>query len=208
MSYIYFSIKSIRRAHQFHSSAGLATIQPNQSTRAIVFDGIAGLGFGAPLILIIAGVQLVTPPHLIATATAVVTSSRAISASAFTAIYGAALTTRLSTKIPADIAAAGLAAGLPPTSLPAFIGAIAGMDVAALSTIPGVTPAIIEAGVGGAKRALGDGFRVIYQISASFGVVAIIACLFLGDLSKTMHYRVDAPLEEIRAKQHHVKDKA
>lgn len=57
---------------------GLATIQPGQNANPIGFAALAGLGFGGPLVLIIAGVHLSTPHHLIATATAVVTSSRAV----------------------------------------------------------------------------------------------------------------------------------
>jgi hypothetical protein len=65
--------------------AGLATIQPNDSTNAVIFAGLSGLGMGGPLVLVIAGVQLSTPHQLIATATAVTTSSIAVSATVFTA---------------------------------------------------------------------------------------------------------------------------
>ena len=181
---------------------GLTTIQPSQSTRAIIFDGLAGLGFGGPLILIIAGVQLSTPPHLIAIATAVITSSRAVAATTFTAIYSAALTSRLNSKVPAYVAKAALDAGLPPSSLPAFIGAIATKNPAALVSVPGVTATIIDAGLVAVRQALADSFRIIYIIAAPFGALAIIACFFIGDLTKTMHYRVDAPMEEIHAKRH------
>lgn len=181
-------------------TAGMATVQPGQSTKAIIFDGMAGLGFGAPLILIIAAVQLATPHHLIATATAVVTSSRAVAASSFTAIYGAALNTRIGEKLPSYVAEAAAKAGLPATSIPAFVGAIASKDTAAIPTIPGVTPEIIGAGVAAAQQALADSFRVIYIIAAPFGALAVVMCFFLGDLSKTMHYRVDAPMEELHAK--------
>jgi hypothetical protein len=58
---------------------GLTTIQPGDSTRAVVFAGLAGLGFGGPLVLIIAGVQLSTPHHLIATATALTVSHSQLS---------------------------------------------------------------------------------------------------------------------------------
>lgn len=178
----------------------MATVQPGQSTKAIIFDGMAGLGFGAPLILIIAAVQLATPHHLIATATAVVTSSRAVAASSFTAIYGAALTSRIGDKLPSYVAAAAIKAGLPATSVPAFVGAIATKDTAAIPTIPGITPEIIGAGVAAAQQALADSFRVIYTIAAPFGALAVIMCFLIGDFSKTMHYRVDAPMEEIHAK--------
>jgi hypothetical protein len=161
------------------------------------------LGFGAPLILIVSGVQLSTPHRLIATATAVTTSSRAVAATVFTAIYSAALNTRLTTNLPNDIAAAALKAGLPASSLEAFVAALAGSDTAALPQIPGVTPAIIAAGVGGLKQAYADSIRVVYIIAAPFGAVACIMCLFLGDLRKTMNYAVDAPVEDLHAKHHH-----
>ena len=181
---------------------GLATLQPSDSTKAIVFAGLAGIGFGAPLILIIAGVQLSTPHHLIATATAVVTSSRAVAATVFTAIYAAALSTRLDKDIPSYTAKAALGAGLPASSLPAFIKALAAADTAALPKIPGVTPKIIAAGVAALKQAFADSIRVVYIIAAPFGALACIACFFLGDMHKTMNYRVDAPIEDLHARPH------
>jgi hypothetical protein len=181
---------------------GLATIQPGDSTNAIVFDGLVGLGFGAPLALIIAGVQLSTPFHLIATATALTTSTRAVAAAMFTAIYSAVVNGRITKYLPSYIAPAALRAGLPPTSLPAFIGALATNDVAALPHIPGVTPLVIDAGVAALKHAFADGIRVVFMIAAPFGALGCIGCFFLGDLKKTMNYHVDAPMEDLHAKRH------
>lgn len=181
---------------------GIATIQPNNSINAIIFAGLAGLGMGGPLVLVVAGVQLSTPHHLIATATAVTTSSRAVSATVFTAIYGAALTTRLNNYIPSYIAGAALKVGLPESSLKAFIGALAGNDSAALPSIPGVTPTIIKASIAALKQAYADGIRVVYIIAAPFGAVACLACFFLGDLKSVMNYSVDAPVEDLHAKHH------
>ena len=185
---------------------GLATVQPKDSTNTIVFAGLAGIGFGAPLILIIAGVQLSTPHHLIATATAVTTSSRAVAATVFTAIYAAALSSRLPKEIAKYVPKAALGAGLPPSSLPAFIAALAGNEPAALAKVPGVTPKIIGAGVVALKQALADSIRVVYIIAAPFGALACILCLFLGDLRKTMNYRVDAPVEDLHARPHQHRD--
>lgn len=181
---------------------GLATIEPNDSLNAIVFAALAGAGMGGPLVLVIAGVQLSTPHHLIATATAVTTSARAATATVFTAIYGAALTTRLDKYIPSYVVAAAVKAGLPATSLEAFVKALAGNDSAALSDIQGVTPGIIAAGVAALKQAYADGIRVVYIIAAPFGLAAVIGCYFLGDLRSIMNYTVDAPLEDLHAKHH------
>ena len=179
---------------------GFATIQPGQSTNAVIFSGLAGLGFGGPLVLIIAGVQLSTPYEFIATATAITTSSRAVATAVFTAIYAAALTTRLEKFIPEYVAAAAVRAGLPLSSLRSFVEALAGNNAAALKTIPGVTPAIIGAGVVALKQALADSIRVVFIIAAPFGVVACIACCFIADLGPGMNYHVDAPIEILHAK--------
>ncbi|KAK6397840.1 hypothetical protein LTR65_005088 [Meristemomyces frigidus] len=181
---------------------GLATIQPDDSLNAIIFDGLAGIGFGAPLVLIVAGVQLSTPHHLIATATAVTTSARAVGATIFTAAFSAALSTRVAKYIPAYVPKAALGAGLPPSSIPAFIVALTGGDTAAISQVPGVTPVVIAAGVAALKQAFADGIRVVYIIAVPFGVVACIACFFVGDLRNVMNYRVDAPVEDLHHHKH------
>lgn len=181
--------------------AGLATIQPNQSTNAVVFSGLAGIGFGAPLVLVVAGVQLSTPHHLIATATALITSARAVAATVFTAIFASALNTRLDDYIPRYVTQAGLTAGLPSPSIPAFVEALSANDLTALQTLDGANPVIIEAGATALKQAFADGVRVVYIIAAPFGLVACFACFFLGDLKGTMNYHVDAPVEDLHAKR-------
>jgi hypothetical protein len=185
---------------------GLATTQPGDSTKAIVFSGIVGLGFGAPLALIIAGVQLSTPYHLIATATALTTSTRAVAAAMFTAIYSAVVNNRLGKYIPSYVGEAAVRAGLPVTSVPAFVGALASQNVTALPHVPGVTPVIISAGVGALKHAFADGIRAVFMIAAPFGAAACVSCFLLGDMKSVMNYHVDAPMEDLHAKHHHEKE--
>jgi hypothetical protein len=177
---------------------GLATIQPEDDLQALIFSGLAGLGFACPLILLIAAVQLATPHHLIATATAATTCSRAVAAAVFTAIYSTAYEERVKKYLPANVAQAALKAGLPRGSVEAFVKALSSKDTGALSNIPGVSPAIIAAGVSASKQAYADGLRVVYIIAAPFG---ILACFFLGDLRKVLNYGVDAPVENLRSKR-------
>lgn len=181
---------------------GWATIQPGDGITQLCLAGLAGFGFGAPLILIVTGVQLSTPHRLIATATAVTTSSRAVAATVFTAIYSAALNGRLDMNIPRQVSKAALQAGLPESSVADFVKALVAGDVANLQNTPGVSPAIVSAGAAALKQAFADSVRVVYLIAAPFGVLACVACCFLGDLRKTMNYRVDAPIENLHAKHH------
>ncbi|KAJ9614360.1 hypothetical protein H2200_002496 [Cladophialophora chaetospira] len=182
---------------------GLATIQPDDDTKSLIFAGLAGIGFGALIILIVTAVQLSTPHHLIATATAVTVSSRAVAASVFTAIYVAAFSDRLKVKLPSYIASAALKAGLPKASLEEFAADLVGNNPAGLANIKGVTPVIISAGVAALKQAYADSIRVVYIIAAPFGVAAALSCWFLADMRKTMNYKVDAPMENLTVKVPH-----
>ena len=187
---------------------GFACLQPGDSSVSLGVYALIGVGFAAPLILVVAGVQLSAPHHLMATATAAVVSSRTVGGSIFTAINSAAVGNRLAKYIPAYIAKAVLPAGLPPTSLGPFIGALSSQDMAALAYIPGVTPAVIGAGVGALQQAFADAIRVVYYIAVPFGVVSVILCYFLGDFSAKMNYIVEAPLEDLHHHGHTHDEKA
>ena len=106
------------------------------------------------------------------------------------------------------MATAAIGAGLSPPNVPAFIKALASQDNAALAAVPGVNPTIIGAAVVALTQAFADSVRVVYIIAVPFGVLACIACLFLGDMSRTMNYRVDAPVEDLHAKHHESGQKA
>ena len=181
---------------------GIATVQPGESAKAIIFAAVAGIGFGVPLILVVAGVQLTPPPLLIATATAVSLSSRAVGATVFTAIFTAIFDDRFNKRLPSYVEKAAITAGLPTTSLRAFVEAIAAGDIAAVAKIPGTTPAVVAAGVAALKQAFADSIRPTFIIAAAIGAAACAGSLFLGDVQKTMNYRVDAPVEDLHAKGH------
>ncbi|UNI23002.1 hypothetical protein JDV02_008844 [Purpureocillium takamizusanense] len=181
---------------------GFATIQPGDSVRACVFAGMSGMAFGGPLILITAGIQLSTPHSLIATGTALAITSRACAATIFTAVYSSAVSNRLQPNIVSYVSKAAISAGLPATSVEAFVTAIAGKDEAALMKVPSVTPAIIAAGVAALKQAFADSIRIVFIIAAPFGAFACVLCFFLDDQSKEMNYRVDAPVEDLHARSH------
>lgn len=180
---------------------GLATIQPGESGVALGSLALVSVGLAGPLILILTGVQLAVPHHLIATATAMVVSCRTIAGFIFTAAYSTALNSSLETKIPSYLAQAAVQAGLPPSSIGPFIGAFAGRNQAALAQIPGVTPAVLGAAGGAFQQAFADSVRVVYEIAAPFGAVACILCLLLPSFKDIMDHKIEAPLE-VRHKHH------
>ena len=184
-------------------NVGLATIQPGQSTRALAFAALLGAGFAAPLVLVVTGVQLVTPHRLIATATACTTTSCAISGAVFSAIYTVAFTNKLEHDLPALIAQAAASNGLPAASIPGLIEAPSTADAAALPHIEGVNPKIIAAASSALQHAYANSVRLVYIIAAPFALLAIVICWALGNVKPTMNYRTDAAIEDIYV----VKDK-
>lgn len=181
---------------------GFATLQPGHSDSSIAFCVVAGLGFSAPLMLLIVGVQLSTPHFLIATASAVIISARAVAAAMFSAIYLSVFTQGMAKKVPSYIARAAMSAGLPENELADFIAAIAAHNQTQLAAIPDLTPGLILAGNRAWQQASADAIRPVFIIAAVFGVIACALCLCLGDLSATMNYRVDAPVEHLDVKGH------
>lgn len=179
-------------------TVGMATIQPNQSVNHVVFNGLCGLGFGGPLILLISCAQLAVPHHLIATATAVMTSSRAVAAAMFTAIYSASVGSSETSKLPSYIGKAAVAAGLPQATLTEFVQAMLSKNAAALEKLG--TPAIVAAAQKAVLQAQADSFRIVYIIAAPFGLVAVILSWFIEDMTTLMTYHVDAPVEVLHAK--------
>lgn len=92
-----------------------------------------------------------------------------------TILDNAIFNSTLNSKLGSGIAAAVLPLGLPPTSLEAFIGALAGEAPAAeIAAIPGVTPQIIGAGVGALKQAFLESFKWVYVAAAVISAVSAI----------------------------------
>ena len=179
---------------------GLACAKPGEGAVALGSIALVGIGLGGPLVLIIAAVQLTVQHKLMATATAVVVSSRSFGAAIFTAIYGAIVGNRIADKLPAYISRAALGAGLPPTVLGPFIGALTKHDDAALSAIPGVTPRVIGAGVAALQQAFADSVRVAFAIAAGLGFVAMLCSFLLGSFRDRMDFVVEAPIERLEVK--------
>lgn len=180
---------------------GFATIQPGQSLNTLFFAAVSGFGFGAILSQVVACVQISAPHSLLATATSVAVVFRAVGSSMFTSVYSAAATNRLNVYIPSYVGKAAASAGLPVTSIPAFVKALASNQPEKLQAIPGVSPLIIANGVHALQQAYADGVRVVFIIAVPFGALSCILCFFLGDLRKIMSYHVDAPVEELHAKE-------
>jgi hypothetical protein len=94
-------------------------------------------------------------------------------------------------------------AGLPPTSLEPFLGALAQGNVAVLQTVPGVSPTIIGVGIQTLTDAYAQAFKIgrsfhdlgsneadqsdkVWLATIAFGGLAVIASFFALDLDNKM----------------------
>lgn len=153
----------------------MATTTP--SSPGNVFWGypvLAGVGLATLVPVITVTAQLSTPPELIALASGLVVTFRALGGTVGLAINNAIFHSALSTELPKKIAAATMPLGLPASSLGALITALSEDNQAAFNRIPGVTDHIIAAAGDAYKAAYGVAFRNCWIAAACFCFVALI----------------------------------
>lgn len=182
------------------------TVQPGQNANVMAFAAISGFGIGSVLPQVMAGAQLVSPHALLATATAVALSIRAIATASFVPIYNAVVNQNLTPKLTSYIGKVASDADLPAGSIDSFVEAITAKEAnQVLLAIPGVTQVIIAKGVHAYQQAYADSIRLVFVVSVPFVLVGTVICWWLTDLKKDMNYHVDAPVEKLNAKVVHDK---
>ncbi|KAM0789205.1 hypothetical protein ACM66B_000050 [Microbotryomycetes sp. NB124-2] len=167
-------------------------------TMGTVFNGIGGLGFATPLILLMTLVQLSTPPLFIGVASALVISVRTLGGVVGLAIADAIYGSRTNTQIPAAIAKAAMPLGLPPTSIgPLIVSFFSHSDP---SKVPGATGPIIGAAFAAAKQTQADAYRIVWYAFLPGTVIAAVVCVLFHNPKERMNYVIDAPLDALKNK--------
>lgn len=152
----------------------MATAGPHKSGSTFRgYAAFAGVGLGTILPIILSAAQLSTPPEQIALASGLMVASRGIGGVLSLGINDAIFNAAMS-KLGANIAAATLPLGLPPSSLAALIGALASGSPAALAHVQGATPQIIGAGAGALLDTYALGFRNVWILAACLSAVTAI----------------------------------
>ena len=153
------------------------------------------MGVGAVLVPAATVAITVTPDTSIATCTALSLTIRAVGGSIGYAIYYNIFSEKLKLKLPAYIGEYAVKAGLPAKEATLFVETYVGAPDQ-LAKIPGVTEAIINAAAIGSSWAYAESLRYVWLTSIAFGCCAIVACLFIGNISKFMTSRVAAKIRE------------
>lgn len=136
----------------------------------------------------------VTPDAFIATTVALSVSIRVIGGSIGYSIYYNVFANKLNSKLPLLVGQAAVEAGLPLTSAEQFtVAFLTAPD--SVTLVPGVTSAVIQAAEMGSRWAYSESLSYVWYVSIPFGVMSIIACLFLGNIRPYLTHRIAVELK-------------
>ncbi|KEF56509.1 uncharacterized protein A1O9_06696 [Exophiala aquamarina CBS 119918] len=175
-----------------------AVITPSMDNAQIGFNVLSGVGQCGPLTLLVALVQFTAPHAFLSTATGLGFSARAIGGAFGSAVLDAIINGKLKS-YPTEVGNAAVAAGLPESSVPDLLEALA--TGAGFSAVPGLNPAI-EAKVFDASHwAYAHAYRLAWTSVIPFVVLALVAVFFLKGVRELMTEKVEATVEHVPAKE-------
>jgi hypothetical protein len=169
----------------------LAVVTPTNPKVAVALGTIAGFGVGGVLVPPSTVAITVCADQLIATTVALSLSIRVIGGSIGYTIYYNIFAEKLAKALPETVATAVVTAGLPASDALEFVTSFLTAPES-ITTVPGITPAILAAAVRGSQDAYASALSFVWYTSIPFGVVAIISAVFLGNNRKYLTDRVAA----------------
>jgi hypothetical protein len=118
-------------------------------------------------------------------------SIRSAISSVASAVYISVLSNRLSQIIPAIVPGAVTAAGLPATSVPAFLQ---GFTSGSFKNIPGLTDNILAIGTKAYRLANSKAYSTVFYTTIAFTAIAVILSFFSPNVDDKMSEKVAVTL--------------
>ena len=158
--------------------------------------------FGVPMfiwitILSYAIASLHVPHSVLGVAMGLLGTFRAAGGGVGNAVYGAIFDNSFNTYAGSEIAAAAIQHGLRAEDLPLIIPQTIEYNLGipgTLESIPGVTPVIREALQVAVRSAYGHAYKIVFVVSISFSVIALICGVFVEDASTYMTNHVQSAM--------------
>ena len=157
------------------------------------FAVLAGIGQSGPLTLILALVQFSAPHAFIATASGFALSCRAIGGAFGSAVLDAIINGKLAANLEPKVGAAAVQAGLPKSSVPALLLAIATGE---FDDVDGLNPKVLGAALDASHVVYAEAYRLAWASIIPFVVLAIVAVIFIKQVKEQMTDHVDASVEK------------
>ncbi len=155
---------------------------------------IAGFGVGGVYVPAATIALTATPDSYVSTTAALSLSVRTIGGSIGYTIYYNVFAERLTKWLPINLAAAVAGAGLPAADIMTFIETWVTAPTT-IGSVPGVTPEVIAAATAATRSSYAYALSLVWYVSIAFGVCSIVACVFMGSVTKYMTNRVAARIK-------------
>jgi cellobiose-specific phosphotransferase system component IIC len=177
----------------FFGCVATSTPDTKNQAAALVSMGVFFIGWAESLAITMVTLTAKNQNEL-GSASGVAGSIRFLISSVAATVYSVILKNRLTQTISSQVPAALAKAGLPSSSIPEFIAALA-VGPTAIANVTGVNPSITVIGFRAYQDASADAYRTVFLTTIAFSGVAIIATLFLpnvdhlltGKVSTTLH---------------------
>ena len=160
----------------------------------IGFNVLSGIGQSGPLTLLVALVQFTAPHAFLSTATGLGFSARAIGGAFGSAVLNAIINGKLKS-YPTQVGNAAVEAGLPKSSLPALLEALA--TGAGFSDVPGLSPTVLGKTLDASHWAYAHAYRLAWASIIPFVVLALVCVIFLKGVKELMTEKVEATVEHV-----------
>lgn len=174
----------------FFGSMATSTVDSKARSSAIMTLGVFFVGWAESLAITMITLSINNQQEL-GSAGGLAGSVRFLIVSIASTIYTVVLNNRLASTVASQVPAALEAAGLPSSSVAAFVAALTSGDY---SGIPGLTADITAIGTKAYKQANVDAYRTVFLVTIAFTGIAIVTSLFLPRVESVMTSQVAATL--------------
>jgi Fungal trichothecene efflux pump (TRI12) len=170
------------------SDVVFTTLTPNKFPLALGMGFLAMFGMGLSLVALIVCVQLASDDKHIGLATLVLGSIRAIGGSVAVTIYTSIMNNTLQIDLPQRVGKALVPLGVTAQNVGKLLAVLKSnpKHPELALQIPGVTPQILGMVGEISKWSWAKAFQNIYYAAVAFSVMAVIASLFVKDISQNM----------------------
>jgi hypothetical protein len=171
-----------------------ANITPSMNHAQLGFNILSGIGQSGPLTLLVALVQFTAPHAYLSTATGLAFSARALGGAFGSAVLNTIINSKIASTYASSVSAAAEKAGLPTSSVPALLEALAAG--VGLESIPGVNASVLGAATNASRNAYARAYRLAWASIIPFVVLALVAIFFLKGVKELMTEHVEATVEK------------
>lgn len=147
-------------------------------------------------------IQFTSPAEYLSTATGLAYSARAIGGAFGSAVLDSIINSRLAATYDTGIASVAVGAGLPSSSVPALIGAIAAGS--GFDTVPGLNEHILDAALSESYRLYANAYSLAWASIIPFVVLAMVAIFFMKGVKELMTDYIPATVERSTGKEQDV----